>query len=73
MPLYINLSYLDGSDTQALLVLLEVLCRLQERYAYIKFIDRSEKNTAALHDLGAQKTLDRLLLDYPCQPVSCTA
>ena len=72
-PLYINLSNVNVSDSQGLMVLLEILCRLQNRYAYISFVDQSEKITAALYQLGAERILDRLLLDYPCQPVSCTA
>ena len=73
MPLYINLSNADDFDSQGLMVLLGILRRLQDRYSYIRFVDQSEKNTAALQELGAERVLDRLLLDYPYQPVSCTA
>jgi len=73
MPLYINLSNVDDFDSQGLMALLGILHRLQDRYAYIRFVDQSEKNSAALHELGAERILDRLLLDYPYQPVSCTA
>jgi anti-anti-sigma factor len=73
MPLYINLSNVGDFDSQGLMVLLEILCRLQDRYAFIRFVDQSERNTAALHELGAEKILDRLLLDYSYQPLSCTA
>ena len=73
MPLYINLSNVDDFDSQGLMVLLGILRRLQDRYAYIRFVDQSEKNTAALCELGAEKILDRLFLDNPEQPVSCTA
>ena len=72
-PLYINLSNVDDFDSQGLVSLLGILRRLQDRYAYIRFVDQSEKNIAALHELGAEKILDRLLLDYPSQPLSCTA
>ena len=73
MPLYINLCNVDDFDSQGLMVLLGILRRLQDRYSYIRFVDQSEKNTAALHELGAEKILDRLLLDYSYQPLSCTA
>ena len=73
MPLYINLSNVGDFDSQGLMVLLEILHRLQDRYTYISLVDQSEKNTAALHELGAERILDRLFLDYPDQPVSCTA
>ncbi len=73
MPLYINLSNVDDFDSQGLMLLLGILRRLQDRYSYIRFVDQSEKNTAALHELGAEKILDRLLLDYSYQPLSCTA
>ena len=72
-PLYINLSNANVSDSQGLMVLLEILCRLQDRYAYISFVDQSEKITAALYQLGAERILDRLVLGYPYQPVSCMA
>ena len=73
MPLYINLSNVDDFDSQGLMVLLGILRRLQDRYTYIRFVDQSEKNTAALEQLGAERILDRLSLDSPYQPVSCTA
>jgi anti-anti-sigma factor len=73
MPLYINLSNVGDFDSQGLMVLLEILHRLQDRYTYISLVDQSEKNTAALHELGAERILDRLFLDYSDQPVSCTA
>ena len=73
MPLYINLSNVDDYDSQGLRVLLGVLRRLQDRYAYIRFVDQSEKNSAALQELGAERILDRLLFDYSYQSVACTA
>jgi anti-anti-sigma factor len=73
MPLYINLSNVDDFDSQGLMVLLGILRRLQERYAYIRFVDQSEKNSAALQELGAERILDRLLFDYSYQSVACTA
>ena len=72
-PLYINLSNVDDFDSQGLMVLLGILRRLQNRYSYIRFINQSEKNTAALQELGAERILDRLSFDSPYQPVSCTA
>ena len=73
LPLYINLIKLDTFDLQALMLLVDLLCRFQDRYAYFKFIDNSEKTIDALQHLGAERILDRLFLDYPCEPVSCTA
>ena len=73
MPLYINLSNVDDFDSQGLMVLLGILRRLQDRYAYIRFVDHSEKNSAALQQLGAERILDRLLFDYPYQSAACTA
>ena len=73
MPLYINLSNVDDFDSQGLMVLLGILRRLQDRYAYIRFVDQSEKNSAALQELGAERILDRLLFDYSYQSVACTA
>ena len=73
MPLYINLSNVDDFDSQGLMVLLEILCRLQDCYAYIRFVDQSEKNSAALLELVAERMLDRLLFDNPYQQVACTA
>ena len=73
MPLYINLSNVDDFDSQGLMVLLGILRRLQDRYAYIRFVDQSENNSAALQEMGAERILDRLLVDYSFQPVACTA
>lgn len=73
MPLHINLSNVDDFDSQSLMMFLTILRRLQDSYAYIRFVDRSEKNTAALQELGAERILDRLFIDYSDQRVSCTA
>ena len=73
MPLYVNLSNVDEFDSQGFMRLVAILRRLQDRYAYIRFVDQSERNSVALQELGAERILDRLLLDYPDQRVSCTA
>lgn len=73
MPLYVNLSNVDAFDSRGLLMLLAILRRLQDRYAYFRFVDQSEKNSAALQELGAERILDRLFLDHPDQRLSCTA
>ena len=73
MPLYINLSNLDDFDSEGFEILLRILFRFQDSYAYIKIIDRSERYKATLKDLGVQKILDRVFLDLPNQPALCVA
>lgn len=72
MPLFVDLSKVTAFDSQGLRLLLEVLSRVQERCTYLKFIDHSENIMAALQNLGAERILHRLLLDYPYEPVCST-
>lgn len=54
MPLYVNLSNVDAFDSRGLMMLMAILRRLQDRYAYFRFVDQSEKNSAALQELGGR-------------------
>jgi anti-anti-sigma regulatory factor len=73
MPLYINLSNLDDSDSRGFELFLQILFRFQDSYDYIRIIDLSDRYTATLRGLGVEGLLDRVFLDGPNTLVSCTA
>ena len=73
MPLYINVSNLDDFDSKGFEVFLQILCRFQHNYAYIRIIDCSERCRSTLQHLGVERILDRVFLDVPKQPALCAA
>ena len=73
MPLYINLSNLDDFDSKGFQVFLQILCRFQHSYSYVRIMDYSERCRATLKDLGFDKILDRVFLDMPKQSAFCAA
>lgn len=55
MPLYINLNRVSSYDSQALILLLALLCRLQDCFSYVKLVDYSEKISTFLQHLYARE------------------
>jgi len=70
MPLYVDLNKLDTFNSEALLLLMELLCRLRDCYTYIMFIDNSNKTMSALHHFDLKHLRKVLFPDYPYNSVS---
>lgn len=73
MPLYVNLNKVDTFTSEALVLLMELLCRLRDCYTYIMIVDDSNKTINALHQFALENILEVLFPDYRYKSGSCVS